>query len=103
MEAPVDGFTLLRVIDETSTVLHAVGISYVLPSSQLPIDAEFKLTGDKIHYRILVGVDGGRWDALTASMRWKHVYNYAADGAEPTWDWERPVVGTLDILAGAAE
>ena len=96
LEVPIDGWKFLNVVDETPTVLRAVGISYVLPSSELPVDAEFRFVGDAVEYRILVGTDGDAWDALSESQRWKAVYVYATEGAEPKWSWDRPVEGTLD-------
>lgn len=96
LEAAVDGFTYLNVVEETPTALRAVGISYVLPSSKVPIDAEFRLASGAIEYRILVGFDGETWDALTESKRWKAVYLFATEGAEPEWNWDQPVEGSLE-------
>ncbi len=98
MVAPVDGFTLLRFVRESHTELRAVGISYVLPSSQLPIDARLKLFCGQVRYRVRVGSDCDRWQALTASKRWKAVYAYAENSVDPAWNWEVPVVGTIDVF-----
>jgi len=83
------------VAEETPAVLRTVGLSYVLPSGELPIDAEFRLSDGSVDYRILVGIADDPWDSFSESKRWKAVYAYATDGAEPKWDWDRPVVGTL--------
>lgn len=96
LDAPVDGWTFLRVVEETPNSLRAVGIGYVLPSSQLPIDAEFHLSGGAVDYRVLVGVDNELWASLSDSRRWKAVYAYATEGVAPKWDWAGPVVGSLD-------
>jgi len=96
LDAAVDGFTHLDVVKETATTLRAVGISYVLPSSQLPIDAKFRVARSAIEYRILVGSDDETWNALTEPKRWKAVYLYATEGAVPDWNWDQPVEGTLN-------
>lgn len=96
LEAALDGFTYLNVVEETPESLRAVGISYILPSGKLPIDAEFRLTSGAVEYRILVGSDDEAWGALTESKRWKAVYLYATEGAEPEWNWDLPVEGSLD-------
>ncbi len=96
LAAAIDGWRLLEIVEETADTLHAIGLSYVLPAGELPIDARFELAGDSVRYRILVGVDGGRWRAHTASKRWKAVYTYAVDGTKPAWDWEPPLLGMLE-------
>lgn len=96
LDAAVDGFTYLSVLKETSTELHAVGISYVLPSSCLPIEAVFKYVDGIIEYRILVGTDDNLWDGFSDSKRWKAVYLYATEGAEAAWNWKPAVEGILD-------
>ncbi len=93
----VDGWTHLNVVEESTTNLRAVGIMWVLPPNKLPIDAEFLYDNGVIGYRILVGSDDERWAALTESKRWKVVYLYATEGAEPQWNWDRPVEGSLDV------
>jgi len=94
--AAIDGWHFLNVVEETSTALRVVGFSYVLPSSELPIDAKFRLAGGAIEYRILVGCDDKAWNALTESKRWKAVYLYATEGVEPEWNWDQPIEGTFD-------
>ena len=67
-----------------------------MPSSQLPVDAKFRFADGTIEYRILVGSDDEIWDALTESKRWKAVYLFATEGAEPNWNWNQLVEGSLD-------
>ena len=94
--AAVDGWLFFRVVEETPSVLRAVGIIDFLPSSELPIDARFRMSGDSIEYQIFVGNDDEKWRSLSESKRWKAVYGFAVDGAEPLWKWDRPVVGQLE-------
>lgn len=96
LETAVDGWTFLQVIEESRTALRAVGLSYVLPSSILPIDAQFRFSNGSVEYRILVGSDDETWGALSESKRWKAVYLYATEGAKSDWNWDHPVKGLLD-------
>ncbi len=96
LDAAVDGFTHLNVVEETRTKMRIVGISYVLPSSLLPIDATFRIVGDVVEYQILVGIDDDLWKRLSESKRWKVVYQYANQGDEAEWNWEQLVEGQLD-------
>ena len=91
----LDGFTFLNVVAETPTELRVVGLSHVLPSSELPIDASFRRVGCAIEYRILVGLHDRVWADLTGSKRWKAVYLYATEALEPKWSWDQPVEGLL--------
>lgn len=86
----------LRIVDETLESLRVVGISYVLPEGQLPIEARLRSVDGSIEYQILVGLEDAAWASLTESKRWKSVYANAADGAEPGWNWDRLVNGTLN-------
>lgn len=83
------------MVEETATALRAVGLSYVLPSSILPIDAQFRFSDGSVEYRVLVGSDDEMWGALSESKRWKAVYLYATEGVEAEWNWEDPVEGLL--------
>lgn len=94
-EVAIDGWTLFNVVKETPKVLRAVGIVEVLPSGELPIDAEFSFIDGSIEYRILVGSDDQVWSSLTNSKRWNTVYLYATEGSEPEWNWEQVVTGSL--------
>lgn len=96
LEVAVDGWVFLRVVEETPTALRAVGICEVLPSGELPIDAQFRLADDSVEYRVLVGISDYNWNSLSESQRWKAVYRYATDGISPTWNWDVPVVGNVD-------
>lgn len=102
LDAAVDGFTYLNVVEETSTELHAVGISYILPSSYLPIEAVFKFEDGIVRYRILVGIDDELWRGFSDSRRWKAVYFYATEGTQPEWTWDQPVEGRIEGVVGAA-
>lgn len=96
LEAAVDGFTYLNVVEETPTSLRAVGISHVLLSSKLPIDVMLLFAGSAIEYRILVGSDDEAWNAFSEATGWKAVYMYATERGEPTWSWDEPIVGSLE-------
>jgi hypothetical protein len=84
------------VVEETRDSLRAVGISYVLPQGELLIEAQLHLVNGSIDYQILVGIPDAAWDSLSESKRWKAVYAYATDAVEPSWEWDRPVIGTLE-------
>ena len=96
LDVAVDGFTYLNVVEETNTEMRAVGISYVLPSSLLPIEVVFQYVDGIVEYRILVGVDDELWKRLSDSRRWKAVYLYATEGAPAEWDWDQVVEGRLE-------
>lgn len=93
----LDGFVFLKVIEETSTTLRAIGSSHFVPSGVLPIDAEFLVVGSAIKYRVLIGCDDETWDTLTEAKRWKAVYFWAHEGSEPAWNWDQPIEGILEI------
>lgn len=94
-EVAIDWWSLFNVVKETPKVLCAIGIAEVLPSGELPIDAELSFIDGAIEYRILVGSDDQVWSSLTNSKRWNTVPLYAAEGLEPEWNWERVVTGSL--------
>ena len=96
LDAAVDGFTYLNVVEETRTEMRVVGISHVLPSSLLPIDVVFRYVDGIVEYRILVGIDDEKWNDLSDSWRWKAVYLYATEGAHVEWNWDQPVDGRLE-------
>lgn len=91
----IDGWALLIVVEETPEALRAVGISYVLPSSELPIEASFRFASGVIEYQILVGSDDKVWSSRTESKRWNAVYQYATEGTEPEWNWGPPITGVF--------
>ncbi len=93
--AAVDGFTYLSVIKETRRELQSVGISYVLPSSYLPVESFFKYVDGKVEYRILVGTNDKLWRGFSDSKRWRAVYLYATEGRQAAWSWGPVVEGTL--------
>ncbi|MEN7342990.1 MAG: hypothetical protein AAAFM81_08595 [Pseudomonadota bacterium] len=93
LDVAVDGFTYLNVIEETNTELHAVGISYVLQSSAVLIETILKFDEGVVKYEIRVGIDDALWRSLSESKRWKVVYLYASEGAEPTWTWGATIEG----------
>ncbi|MEM7279202.1 MAG: hypothetical protein AAF385_13865 [Pseudomonadota bacterium] len=96
LDTAVDGFTQLNVVEETSTYIRIVGVSYILPFSLLPIDATFQYLGTKVEYSVLVGIDDDTWKGLSDSKRWKAIYLYAADRSQADWHWEPAVFGTLE-------
>lgn len=86
------------MVAETPYALRLVGLSYVLPSSILPIDARFRFSNGSIEYALLVGSDDDTWRALSESKRWKAVYKYATEGVEADWNWDQPITGLLNDL-----
>lgn len=96
LHVAVDGWTHLNVVEESPNVLRAVGIMWVLPPRKLPFDVKLRFDNGKTEYRVLVGSDDERWGALTESKRWKAVYLYSTEGAEPPWNWDDAVQGSLD-------
>ena len=86
---------MLRVVHETRTALRAVGIMYVLPASELPLEVELSREFGSTRYRVRVGVEDGRWGSLSDSKRWKVVYLYASGERTEEWNWCEPIAGYL--------
>ena len=95
LDVAVDGFSILEVVEETSEFMRIVGLTYVLPSSQLPFDAEFRVINRAVRYRLRLGADDEMWSTLTESKQWRAAYLYATQNAVPKWNWDEPVEGEL--------
>lgn len=91
----LDGFDFLHVAEETPATLRTIGLAYILPSSELPLDVSFRSVSGEISYRALLGSDDELWKGLTRSKKWEAVYLYATEGYEPKWNWNQPIEGLL--------
>jgi hypothetical protein len=87
----VDGWRMLRIVHETATSLRAVGIVYVLPASELPLEVELSSESGSIRYWVRIGIDDARWDSLSDAKRWSAVYLYASGERDEQWTWSEPV------------
>jgi len=91
----LDGWRQLQIVRETAASLQVVGITYVLPGGELPLEAVLSRDSDSIRYWLRVGVDDSRWSSLTDSKRWKAVYLYATGERDEEWNWSEPISGVL--------
>jgi hypothetical protein len=91
----LDGWSQLRLVRETATSLRAVGIMYVLPTAELPVEVDLSRDRDSTHYFIRIGINDDRWSSLTESKRWKAVYLYASGDRDEEWNWFVPISGSL--------
>ena len=90
----VDGWRMLRIVDETRTSLRAVGIMHILPAGERPLEVDLCREGGSIRYRLRVGMDA-RWNSLSDSKRWKAVYIYASGERDEEWTWSEPIASCL--------
>lgn len=95
LDVAVDGWKTLRLVSETRTSLRAVGIMYVLPASELPLEVELSREVSSTRYRVRVAVEDARWNSLSESKRWKAVYLYASGGRDEEWNWREPIEGCV--------
>jgi hypothetical protein len=94
IDLTLDDWKILRVVSETADSLRAVGIMYVLPSSEVPIEVELFKHPGSIAYVVRVGITDQRWSSLSDSKRWKAVYLYATGEQEEGWNWSEPLSGS---------
>ena len=95
LDAAVDGWRMLRLVRDHATSLQAIGLMHVLPTGELPLEIELSREPAATRYRVLIGIDDARWDALSHSKRWKAVYLYASGERDAEWAWSEPVSGYL--------
>lgn len=94
-EVAVDGWRMLRVASETTESLRAIGIMYVLPTGELPIEVELSRELRSTRYALRIGIDDTLWRSLSDSKRWKAVYLYANRERGEEWNWSQPISGCL--------
>ena len=90
-----DAWKMPRVVNETADSLRAVGVMYVLPGSEFPVEVELSRQRGSIGHVVRVGADDARWNSLSESKRWKAVYLYATGEQDEGWTWSEPVTGVL--------
>ncbi|MEM7607034.1 MAG: hypothetical protein AAF411_16895 [Myxococcota bacterium] len=86
-------------MDESDSVLHAVGLMYLLPGSELPLELAFYLEPDGLHYAFWLGIEDARWRSYSESKRWKLMYAYTNLGYEAAWAWDEPIRGVVEMSA----
>jgi hypothetical protein len=100
IDVAVDGWRMLRLVSETAASLRAVGIMYVLPTGEIPIEVELSRELRSTRYWLRVGMDDSRWGSLSDSKRWKAVYLYANGECDEAWNWSQQVSGCLPDAGG---
>ena len=85
----------MRFVHETDTSLHAVGLMYVLPRSELPFEVELTSDIGATQYWVRVGIADDFWKSLTESKRSKAVDLYASRERDEVWSWSEPVSGRV--------
>jgi hypothetical protein len=95
LDVTVDGWKLLRIVHETTTSLRAIGIMYVLPPGELPMEVDLSREVGSTQYSVRVGIDDARWKSLSDAKRWKVVYLYASGDRDEEWNWSEPIAGCL--------
>jgi hypothetical protein len=95
LDITLDGWRTLRIVHETATSLRAVGIMYVLPAGELPVEVELSRESASTRYRLRIGIDDDRWKSLSDSKRWNAVYLYASSERDEPWSWAQPLSGCL--------
>jgi hypothetical protein len=96
LDISLDGWKLFRLVSETATSLRAVGIAYVLPDGELPVEVTLSTCLPGIRYGLQQGVPDSQWNSLSAAKRWKAVYLYASGERDREWGWSKPISGCLD-------
>jgi hypothetical protein len=95
LDVAVDGWRMLRILRETAASLRAVGIMYVLPTGELPLEVELSRELGSTRYWLRMGIGDACWDSLSDSKRWTAVYLYASGERDEEWTWSEPISGCL--------
>jgi len=95
LDEALDGFKFLNVVRECDTEIMLVGLSYVLPGDEIPMELTLQKSKKFTSYSLRFGENDSIWKSQTTSKRWKSVYLYAAGGHGKTWNWKKSVSGNL--------
>lgn len=96
IETCVDGWTVFRVMRESTEYLEAVGLMALLPCGQIPIAISITANADNLAWLAQVGQEDDEWRSLSESKRWKKVYIYASGSTQqPSWSWKKQYRGLV--------
>jgi len=92
----VDGWTLLRVVQESDESLDAVGLMTLLPSGSVPMALNITADEGGLTWSVQAALQDRAWLALSDSKRWNNVYLYATGEREtPPWTWGQQYRGRV--------
>jgi len=92
----VDGWDFLHIIQETESVMHVIGLMYILPESKLPMEAHFTLTGNEVNYEIRLGEETEGWLKMSDDKKWNLVYSWTESKHLNNWNWESSIIGIME-------
>ena len=95
LNVSLDGFKILQVVRETESEIRVVGLSYLLPDAEVPMELELKKELEFTSYFLRFGKTDIHWESQTESKRWKSVYMYATESGDLTWNWQNSISGKL--------
>ncbi len=99
-DVSVDGWSLFRVVRESTQALDAVGLMTLLPSEAVPIDISVRAQVGGFEWAVRIGRQDDRWLTLSSDKQWKSVYLYATTGTEsPPWTWGPLYGGSMEVTA----
>ena len=93
MSVAVDGWRTLQISREKKDFLRVVGLMYVLPEGELPLEVVLRRVDSSTHYWLRVGISDSTWSSLSESKRWKLIYHFANGQRNEQWAWSDPIEG----------
>lgn len=93
LNVSLDGFRFLKVVNETDSEIEIVGLSYLLPPKEAPMELTLNKQTDVTSYFLRFGAF--HRSLQTDAKRWNAVYLYASGNVEAEWTWLEPVTGKL--------
>jgi hypothetical protein len=75
--------------------MRVVGLVYVLPTGEFPLEIELARDHGSTTYWLRMGTEDAQWASLSDSKRWNAVYLYATGEHHEQWTWSEPVSSCL--------
>ena len=95
LNVAVDGWKTLQISREKQDFLRVVGLMYVLPEGELPMEVVLRRLDASTHYWIRHGICDSIWSSLSESKHWKLIYCFANGHSDEQWDWDDPIEGYI--------
>lgn len=93
LNVAVDEWRTLQIIREKQDFLRVVGLMYVLPGDELPMEVVLRRVDSSTHYWLRFGISDSIWSSFSESKRWKLVYCFANGHSDEQWAWSDPIEG----------
>jgi len=92
----VDGWDFLHIIQETESLIHVIGLMYILPESKLPMEAHFERLDNEVKYEIRIGKESEDWLKMSNNKKWPLIYSLAESKQLNDWEWGSSIIGVME-------